>query len=228
MRAGMFADYQLVMTTDFHRVETLIGIRILEQTIDMDTRLVREHTLAHQTLLPGHRSSRSSRNQRRQGRKMREVDAGIQVVEFFQAHRDFFQRCITGAFAQTIHRGVDVRCTRHGGGKTVGRGEAEVVVRMHLDFDIHRTPQGRNGFVHAERFHHAQRIGIANTARTRGLCGFGHLQHEFRIGARSVFATDDDFQPVVVSVRHQFKDGIEHPGTVAFQLLGKMDVRHRY
>ena len=63
--------------------------------------------------------------------------------------------------------------------------------------------------------------------RTGSLRGLGHLQHEFRIGTRSIFATDDDFQAVVVGVRHQFEDGVEHPGAVALQFLGEMDVRHR-
>lgn len=82
MSAGMLAQHQPVVTTQFRRIHTLIIERVLEQTIDVDTGFVSKGAFPDQALVPGQRSVGGGGDPLRQRREMRELDIDLEAIQF--------------------------------------------------------------------------------------------------------------------------------------------------
>ena len=78
--AGMFAEHDAVLAPDQPRIETLIVVGMLEQTIDVDSGLVRKHARADHALLPCHRTRRRVGDQFRERREAAQIDAGFNAI----------------------------------------------------------------------------------------------------------------------------------------------------
>lgn len=100
----------------------------------------------------------------------------------------------------------------------VGGGESQVVVRVHLQFQIDVAPQVRHDLAGGEGIQHAQGVGIAQPPGAAALRLFGHLQQERGIGARGILGTDADFHAEIQRILHMARDGREHESAVAPQL----------
>ena len=81
------------------------------------------------------------------------------------------ERRIARALTEAVHGCIDMRRARHGRSQGVGSGQAEVIVRMHLDFEIDARPQLADAIQNAEGLHDADGIGKAKSPRTGGLYG---------------------------------------------------------
>ncbi len=60
----------------------------------------------------------------------------LDVVHVLEAHHHLFERCIAGAFAESVHGGIDVAGTAAHGRQGVGGGQPQVVVGVHLEFAV--------------------------------------------------------------------------------------------
>jgi hypothetical protein len=126
--------------------------------------------------------------------KAGEIDARLDALADVQTEHDFFERGVAAALAETVDRRVEVRRAGAGGGQRVGRGHPEVVVGMHLDFQIARA-QMADALEGREGVEHAQRIGKADALGTRRLRRFGNRRQQVRVAARGVLGTDADAKP---------------------------------
>src|SRR5712691_5670687 len=62
--------------------------------------------------------------------------AGQPIAPHVHGHHYFFQRGVAGAFANSIHRALDLSRTGCDGRKTIGDGEPEIVMTMDADRDV--------------------------------------------------------------------------------------------
>ena len=80
-------------------------------------------------------------HQRRQQLVSGKVYTGLYAVQVLECHHHFLERRVASAFTETVHRGVNVGGTGDDGGQGIGRGQAEIVVGVHFQFDIHGAAQ---------------------------------------------------------------------------------------
>ena len=139
--AGVLAEDEAMLAADELRIEALVVVGMLEQAVDMNAGLVREGALADHALLPRHGATGSAGDRRGKRRKPSQIDAGFDAVALAQAKHDLFQRRIPRPLAESIHRGIDVRRPGAHRSQRVGRRQAEVIVRMHLDLEVGAAPQ---------------------------------------------------------------------------------------
>ena len=189
------------------RIDALIVQRVLEQTVHMNARLVGEHALADQALLPGQWSPRSRRDVMGKRREVTQIHIDVEIVELLQTHHDFFERRIARALTEAVHGRIDMRRARHGRGQGVGSGQAEVIVRMHLDFEIDARPQLADAIQNAKGLHDADGIGKAKTIGTGLLRPLDHLQQKGIIGTRGILTAYPHRQPHVAGTAHHGVDG---------------------
>ena len=95
----MLAQHQAVAAPELVGVEPLVVAPVLEQPVDMDTRLVGEHPGADHALLPGHLAPGGLLHQRRDRGNAAHVDTAVDAVEVLERQRAFLQRGITGAIS---------------------------------------------------------------------------------------------------------------------------------
>ena len=132
----MFAEHDAVFAPDQLWIETLIVVGMLEQAIDVDSGLMREHARADHALLPGYRTRRRAGDQFRKHREAAQIDTGFNAIALAQAKHDFLQRRIAGALAEAVDRRIQMRCPCTGRRQCVGYGQPEIVVRVHFDVEI--------------------------------------------------------------------------------------------
>ena len=94
---------------------------------------------------------------------------------------------------------------------------------VHLQLDIDRCPQTLKNRQRTERFHDAQRIGEAKPPCPGNLGSLGGTQQKILIGPRSIFATDNDFQPPLSRLGHTAANGRQRlfakPAQLVLELL---------
>ena len=168
----MFAEHHAMLAADLGGIEALVIQRILDEPIDVDAGFVREHAFAHDAFADRYRAPGRAGDEPRQLRKLPCVDAGFDVVQVAQRHHRLFQRRVAGSFSQAVHRRVDVGGAGEHRGEGVGRGQPEIVVRVHLEIDTHGRAQAAYAVRGCRRVQHPKRIGEAEALCTGGLGGF--------------------------------------------------------
>ncbi|EAA20291.1 hypothetical protein [Plasmodium yoelii yoelii] len=223
----MLAQHQTVLTAQILRIHALVVDEVLEQTVDMDAGLMGEHGLADDALVRGHRPAGGGRHQSGNLREMIDGDAGIDAIELVQSHHGFLDGRVTGPLPQSVDRGVHMArpgLHRHQG---VGRRQAEVVVGVHLDFQIGGHGQPADALEGGHRLQQAQGVGEADPPGAGPLRRLCDLQHEVGIGAGGILTPDTDLQTGVQPPLHETVDAGQHPFAGPVHLVAEMDVRYR-
>ncbi len=103
-------------------------------------------------------------------------------MEVFEPQDHLFQRRIAGALPQAVDRGVDVGGTAAHRRQGVGGGQAEVIVGMHLQFQVAQGTQIPDALKDGEGVQHPQGVGEAQAPRPGLLRGLGHAPQELGLG----------------------------------------------
>ena len=147
------------------------------------------------------RTRRRVGDQFRERREAAQIDAGFDAIALTQAKHDFLQRRIAGALAEAVDRRIQMCRSGTRGRQCVGRCQTEVVVRVHFDVEIGRSPQSPDRFSNGKRIEHTQGIGEAEASRASGLRRLSQLHEKIRIGTRRILGANADFQPCIKGAR---------------------------
>jgi hypothetical protein len=226
--SGVLAENDAMLAPDQTGIEALVVGRVLEQSVDVDSGLVGESAFADNTFLPAQGASRSDGDSTRNVRETGQIDARLDAMADVQTEHDFLERGIARALAETVHRRVEVRRAGAGGGQRVGRGHSQIVVGMHLDFQIATGAQMTDALEGRKGVEHAQRIGKTDALGTRRLRRFGDRRQQFRVAARSVLGTDADAKSQIACQTHMLADLRQQPPPIALQFRVQMLIRSGY
>ena len=133
---GMLAENETVFAPDQPRIEALIVVRMLDQAIDVDARLMRERAFSDDAFLPGNRATRGVRHGSGELREALEINVAFNTVALTQTEHDFLQRAIAGAFSEPIDRRGPMRGTGPNGSQRVGCGHSKIIVGMHFNLEV--------------------------------------------------------------------------------------------
>ena len=147
-------------------------------------------------------------------------------MQQLQADRDLFQRSVAGAFAQAIDRGVDVGGPGEDRGQTVGGGQAEVVVGVHLQFEVGALPQTGEDGMGPERLQDAD--GVREAERLAPAASAASITRS----RKSTSARDASSPPTHTSIPSSTpgapgRDLVAGPGAIAAELVPNLLVGDR-
>ena len=195
-----FAQHQLrpVMQPNVCRVNDLIGRALLDHTVLVNPRRMRECIGSHDGLVTLDRHTGQATNQATDRDDLLRIDTRVQFTELIgprlQRHHDLFQCRITGTLAQTINGAFNLPRAAHGRGQRIRHRQAQIIVTMHTDHGIidvrHRIVQACNH--RTELLRHAVTHGIRNIDRV-GACingRFHNLRQEVSLRTRGILRAE--------------------------------------
>ena len=137
MSPGMFAEHERICRhADGFRRHDLIAERIVNHAMLVNARFVRKRVAADNSLVWLHFKSDDAREQLTGGIKLLGSDARVKrqtIGAHVQRHHDLFERCIPGAFADTVDGALNLPRACFERGESVCHRESEIVVTMHAD-----------------------------------------------------------------------------------------------
>ena len=220
--SGMLAEDETVLAANDRRVKSLIVVGMLEQAIDVHAGLVCESPFADNALLPWNRTTGGLRDELGYGRKALQIDARIDAITTAKPHHHFFKGCISGALAQAVDRGIDMRGASPDGGQRICRGETKVVMRMHLDLQIRPATQLSDAISHRKGIQNTQGVGETESTGTGLLPHFGNPCQKIRIGTRRILGTNANVDSAVTRNRNMPTQVIKQPCAIPAQLVRQM------
>ena len=231
--ARMFAKYQPIIgrNADARRVHDFIGLPRFQEAILMDAGFVQEAVGAGNRL---HRRDFNAGNGADQFRGFIDFfgnDIGLGLIKILtriQRHHHFFQRSITGALAETIHRHFDLRCARQHAGQRIGGRHAQIIMavqgNVHLLHPAHVLLQITNQFKIFLRQSKAHGIWHVNHRRPRLDHRRIHLHQKIPIGARRILAGKLHIIDKSLRIRHHFHRPCQTLLARDFQLVLKVNI----
>src|SRR5680860_452404 len=142
----VLTHHQLTGQPHFIRTENLVGQRVLQHPVRVNTRLVRKHVGPHNCLPYGYSPTRSPRDILR---KLAEVSGGypqVHLIQVLQGHDYFFQRSVARPLTDAVYRNRDKFGPRPNACQAIGGRHTEVIVAMHLHIQV-RSPQYRLNYL---------------------------------------------------------------------------------
>ena len=139
------------------------------------------------------------------------VQAHLDLADVLERHHDLFERGVAGALAEAVDGGVHVGGAGLDAGQRVGRGHAEVVVRVHLQVQAHVLLEEADHVVGVEGVQDAERVAEAQAVGALVLGRLAEAQQELEVGARGVLGVHRDVQVVLLGEGHALADLVEHP-----------------
>src|SRR5258707_5880804 len=136
----MFAEHEFISRNTYRlRRHNLITQRVADHAVLMYAGFVRKSIAADNRLVRLHAKADDLREHLTGRVNLARIDSSFEgqpIAAYVQRHDNFFQRGIAGAFANSIHRALDLSRTRFDRGETVRHCQSEIVMTMNADGDV--------------------------------------------------------------------------------------------
>src|SRR6267378_3513614 len=192
---------------DALRRNDFVGKRILDDSVLMNSRFVRERIGAHDGFVRRDLGPRDFREHAACGEELFEQDSRCDTEAFF-AHREgdynLFKRCVSRALADSVDGAFNLADSRANGRERVGNRHAQVVVTMRAEryaiwiaevfthFGEHRAIFFRHCITNC--------IGQIQNCRAGIHSGAAHLAKEVDVGSSGVFGGEFHFAHVLATI----------------------------
>src|SRR6266404_1470127 len=214
---------------DTLRRNDFVRQRVLDNSILMDSRFVRECIGAHDGFVRRDLRAGDFREHAACGEELFEPDSRCHAKTIL-AHREgdyhFFKRGVPGAFADSVDGALDLPDSRANGCQRIGDRHAQVVVTMRAEryalwiaqvfthFGEHRAIFFRNRVSHRIRQVQDCRAGMHGST--------AHLAKKVDVGSSGVFGGEFDLADVLAAMAHQRGNGFKRLFAGHIELYAKV------
>ena len=124
--------YGGIVYTHISRVDYLIALSVLEHSVLMDTRRMRECITPDDGLVRLHRHTHEGGDSMGSLMKMSSLYIGINrdILAALYSHYDLFHGCIAGSFSKSVDSALYLPCSSADTGKRVGSSHSEIIVAV--------------------------------------------------------------------------------------------------
>src|SRR6202521_2214364 len=212
----------------------LVGQRVLDDSVLVNSGFVRERVRAHNRFVRRHLCSRDLGEHAARGEKLLEPNARRNpeaVLAYRQRHDYFFQGSVSRAFADSVDRALDLPHARANRRQRVRHRHAQVVVAMRAERNALRIPQvfTDSGEHRSVLFRHriSHRVRQIQDRCARIHRHTAYLAQKIDIGSPGILGGELHFPHMLPTVANHRADGFERllPGHV--QLHTKVQIGGR-
>lgn len=197
-------------------VDNLIGRRIVEDSLGVDTGLVGESTESGDVVVEGNVNLNSLGDQILNVLELVEVVLAGHILSVGNNHacHQSSKRSNTVSLTNTQHRGIDMSGTSLQGTVGIGNGAARIVVEVSLDIAADNTTKGSDQVINLSWRGAAHSVGNTDPVNTDLINGGVDGEEIDQVGSERVFAGKSDLNVVRLDVVDDFNSGVGDIGHI--------------